>query len=321
MVYNNFEYIAEFVEHHIKLVDQIVFIDHKSDYNLKVLDSEKITVYKSNHLAQFQSECINTVIFKKKLNYNFDWLLPLDIDEFLPFFNREKFEEFLNKHSNNQVISMTWRNGISLDENNKKFKNLKKHEKLVFYKNKSKQISSFVNLKKRRENFFVATGNHHIRFKKKNILEKIIYFKKEIIPSLLVNESLFHIIALNKDKFLAKINNYVYQMSFRKHIKGQGGWSVRNYPKEMNFEQLLYFVANFREQNIHHDKNVDLTKFEHIKLFEDIDTNKIQNLLVRIFKNPKQTITKQSKAERKYLKNKKDDTDLQNNLKWMTMIT
>lgn len=62
MVHNSYEYVCEFLLHHLNIYYHIYIVDHNSERDLRKVTIDRVTVVRSNHIAQFQSETINVAI-------------------------------------------------------------------------------------------------------------------------------------------------------------------------------------------------------------------------------------------------------------------
>ena len=320
MVYNGYEYISEFILHHLVLCDHVFLIDHNSKADLRQLNMENVTVVRSNHEAQFQSECTNIVIEHFGIKQNYDWLFVLDIDEFLPFSSRTKLHQFLEKHNNTPVLQFHWRNGVPFYDQEKEHpKSLIDCKSIRFFHKQGRQYKSFVNIRKVGDNFFVPTGAHHIARIHAPFLSFIKSCKHYRAKTSEI--ALFHILAFNKDSFVKKIKNYVEQMKYREHIVGQGGWMVRDYPDDFSGDEWLWYVANFRVSNPDEHYDVKTEYFEEHDVIGHLDKEAVLALRERIFSFD--TIEKQKALpeEKEYLSNKKDDRDVPGNIRWFTINT
>lgn len=319
MVYNGDEYISEFLLYHLMLVDHIFLIDHKSHRDLRDLDLSGVTVVRSNHVAQFQSECTNLVIDHFDIRNQFDWLFVLDIDEFLPFKTKDEFYIFLRKWSRSKVLHFTWQNGVPLfpDEDAKKAAESLVDCNLHFHKKENATLKVFVNIRKTGQNFYVQTGAHQVAKAKRPIYTKINRLKMALLyKSVPTGMTLFHVVSFDKEKFVEKIQNYIRQMEMRSHVVGQGGWMVRDYPTKLDGEEWLWYVANFRlsDKRLHHRARAE--DYEPVAIFDHLSRDEIRKLRQTIRMFPEVEKQPQSELEKKYFIYKTDDTQIQKNLRW-----
>ena len=317
MVYNCYEYLSEFILYYSALADHIFLIDHKSKMDLRGIPLTNVSVIRSNHLAHFQSECTNKVIAHFDVANKFDWLFVLDIDEFLPFSKRDEIEKFLSRNSRNAVLHFYWKNGAPFHKNAEKPESLIDCDDIRFFNRDNINTTACVNLARMGDNFLVPTGAHHIRYKSVPWYFSIPKLaRRAIVKSRPAGVPLYHILAFDKDHFFRKIKNYVVQMKYRSHVKGQGGWVVRDYPSELNNEQWLWHLANFRvtDPSMHHSAN--LADFERVSIFHAIDKDQCFQLRTAIKNLPSVEIPIQSQEEKAYLSFKTNDTAIAENVKW-----
>lgn len=318
MVYNGYEYLSEFLSHYDILCDHLYMIDHNSQIDLRHLKAENITVVRTNHEAQFQSEATNTVIETFGLKQKYDWIFVVDIDEFLPFTTREAFHTFLTKHNKTPVIQFHWSNGVPFyDESLGIPTSLIDCQSIRFFHKKSVHFKTFVNTKRTKGRFYVPTGAHHISY--------ILPWWRRFIPFLqkyknykpfITDLPLLHIVAFNKTAFLKKIKNYVEQMKYREHIKGQGGWVVRDYPTELSGDEWLWYIANFRVSNPDQFFEMKTEYFLENPVFAHLSPAKVTTLREKILSGPKTEKKPASESEKEYLEYKKDDRDVMGNIQW-----
>lgn len=104
-------------------------------------------------------------------------------------------------------------------------------------------------------------------------------------------------------------------MEMRKHVKGQGGWMVRDYLTNFDDRSWLEVIQNFRvscEDKI--IKNVDETMFSRRDLFMHLARDEINLLKNQVIALDEKEVPESNEAERKYMRNKTLDTDLIKNL-------
>lgn len=318
MVYNGTEYISEFLLHNRILADHVYMIDHNSATDLRHLQMDGVTVLRTNHEAQFQSEVTNAAIEHFKIKENYDWLFVLDIDEFLPFTTRADFHAFLNAHQNDRVIQFHWRNGVPFyDEEKGVPESLINCTSLRFFHKPSINFKSGVNIKRTRGQFFVPTGAHHINEILPSWLRHLPFAKKyKIYTPYITEKPLYHVVAFNKSAFLKKIKNYVEQMKYREHIKGQGGWVVRDYPTELSGDQWLWYIANFRVSDPKKLCDMNPEDFLEEQIFTHLNAAEVVALRTQILSGPKTEKKPADAAEKAYLAYKKDDRNVMENIQW-----
>ena len=318
MVYNSHEYISEFISYYLNICDHVYLIDHNSVNDLRGLNEKNVTVVRSNQEAQFQSECTNIVIEHYGIKQNYDWLFVLDIDEFLPFRDRSEFQTFLEKHKQDKVLQLHWRNGVPFHDYSKDLPHsLIDCNDIRFFSKRGQQHKSFVNIRKTKGHFFVPTGSHYISGNQWWVRKDypIVSRRKNYKP-FICDKPLYHVVAYNKNHFIAKIKNYVHQMSYREHIVGQGGWSVREYPEDYTDEEWLWYIANFRSSNPDDHYKVRIEDFVAEGIFDHLDRDEV---LERYKKIGTLSVTEKNPAnnnEKAYLEYKHDDRKVLENIEW-----
>jgi len=320
MVYNGYEYLAEFILYHLNLCDHIYLIDHNSERDLRGLNMERVTCVRSRHEAQFQSECTNLVIEHFEIKKKYDWLFVLDIDEFIPFKKKDDFLAFLQHHKNKPVIQFQWRNGVPFYDNETESpKSLIECDSIRFFHKDSPNCKTAVNIKKTKGRFLVPTGAHNIAIDYTGTIKPSFLCRKKIYISPPNNVPLLHIVAFNKDAFIKKIKVYVDQMKYREHVKGQGGWVVRDYPDELSHDEWLWYIANFRVQdpNLFYECKkeyfIEEPVFSHLK---EADVNALREKILACTTIEKRSALEEEKA---YLAHKKDDRDILGNVLWFSI--
>jgi len=99
-VKNGISFINKFIEHHLKIVDKITFIDNgSSDGTIEVIKSYNLELLFCDNFNKKGQFCTEVM-----LNSTFDLLIPLDIDELLVFddgktvdASPEKIKNYLKK--------------------------------------------------------------------------------------------------------------------------------------------------------------------------------------------------------------------------------
>ena len=321
MVYNLEQYLSEFLLYHESLVDRIFIIDHKSNHDLRNLNLPNITVVRSNHEAQFQSECINLVVKHFGIQHKYDWLFPLDIDEFLPFSDRNDLQSFLKKHSEDKVLQFQWRNGVPFNVlESDRPSSLIDCDSIRFFHKNSMHVKSVANLGKVGHNFVVGTGNHHIMIARLPWIFNLPFIPKRTIYRFVISDRpLFHIVAFDKTTFVEKIKNYIRQIELRAHVIGQGGRVVQNYPTKMSNDDWLWYIANFRVSDESRYENVSIDNFLPEPIFDHLNVNDVCALRHRISMIPVVEQQPQSDEEKAYLKFKTDDSAILENIRWFRL--
>jgi hypothetical protein len=104
-------------------------------------------------------------------------------------------------------------------------------------------------------------------------------------------------------------------MEMRKHVKGQGGWMVRDYLVNFDDRTWLQIIQNFRVSNEEHImKGVDENIFSRCDLFGHLDVEEIHLIKGKVLLLDEKILPESGRAEQQYIKNKSLDTDLTKNL-------
>lgn len=317
MVYNGQEYLAEFISYYLNLCDHIYLIDHNSQKDLRALDIEGVTVVRSNHEAQFQSECTNRVVEHFKIKEKYDWLFVLDIDEFLPFSDRSIFHVFLEQHKGESAIQFQWRNGVPFYDGDKEPPpSLIDCNSIRFFHEHSPHCKTCVNIKKTKGRFVVPTGAHHISVDYSGRIRLPIIHRKNRFIAPISKRPLMHIVAYNRDAFVEKIKVYVEQMKYRDHVKGQGGGVVRDYPDEISNDEWLWYIANFRVSNPDQYYECEVEHFLEEPIFFHLTKEHVADVREKMFSCPDMEKRPALPVEQEYLCYKKDDRDVVKNIEW-----
>jgi Glycosyl transferase family 2 len=116
MIRNECDIIELFIKHNLDLVDKIFVIDHFSSDNTPIiLDKLRelglpIETVQAMDVYQNQSNEITTLTRKIAADGEFDHIIPLDADEFLPWMDRRSFRELLkNEIPQDSFGTMYWK--------------------------------------------------------------------------------------------------------------------------------------------------------------------------------------------------------------------
>jgi hypothetical protein len=101
--------VLEWISHHINIgFDYIYIYDHKSVLPIKsIIKPNKNIIVKNIDEINKKSNLIDRSVDYAKLN-NFDWMLYLDMDEFLVLPNDDNIVSFLLKYDNYEQIGINW---------------------------------------------------------------------------------------------------------------------------------------------------------------------------------------------------------------------
>ena len=317
MVRDSREYLPEFIAYHEKLVDHIFFIDHRSNKDLRALSLPGISVFRSNHRMFFQPECVNTTIRHLKIWQDFSWLYLLDIDEFLPFRNRNEVACFAERNTRKSCVSFHWKNGFGANPSKRRPEGLIDYADFLFFERNSPVLKSCVNLSKTRGNFLVPSGAHSIRYMRPPWHLRTKRLKRRlIIPSHAADVPLYHIPAFSREHLTKKMANVT---EHRRRVKGRGDWVLSEYPEDfaaIDEEKWRKLVANFRVHKSAGHFEVGPNDFQRKSIFDRIDKKRCSALRRMIDELPNVMPEEVSIEESKYLAWKTDETDILGNLAW-----
>lgn len=130
IIKNEHEYIQEFIEYHLNLGIDFIFIfedidseSHKDiicEYpseRVKLMnivdiyeDKDDIISMKKSRLFTMQKRYIKKILHYIKDNYDFDWVFVIDIDEYITLQYNRPLKEVLNKFNDYEAVVLQWEN-------------------------------------------------------------------------------------------------------------------------------------------------------------------------------------------------------------------
>ena len=265
-------YLPAFLAYHLRIVDHVFLIDHNSSKDYRCLSCDRVTVFRSTISTYRMDININALLNVINAENKFDWIFVLDIDEFLPFQNKNQIHQFLFKHRYAQCISFRWRNGILKD--GRSDSRIESDSIFEFQPSKSKVKKLGYNTGAIRnwsgKNLYVTHGNHSaIFFAYGNRM-----LGKLLVKKIQVEEPLFHIPFLTFDRLSSKLGQDQHEFEF-KILKSTNRLSKKYGPEWYNsridLDDVYWLVANFRAQT---SDIVDAGQedFEPIQLFRNTET-------------------------------------------------
>lgn len=265
-VKNSFEYIPAWLANHSSLADHIYLIDHNSNKDLRKLSGDKLTVFRTDSKVFEPDININALIAHKQIQNIYDWVFIIDIDEFLPFSSRIDIKAFCIKNRLFAGVSLYWKNGIA--KNKKQTADIM-HDTAFEFQTENSLTRKFCYNTKRRRHFWIGHGNHGARFPLFGIpfLNIRPLLKKG-------NESLFHIPFINMEILTQKFKDFppnrfrnkMFQHADHLIEKHGEKW----YQKKLNWNEILWLVANYREENKKKIIPNSHLKFEQKKIFKNL---------------------------------------------------
>lgn len=244
-------YLPCFHAHHARLADQIFYLDHCSKKDYRSLNLDNATFYRTNISNFVKDLFISRIIQDLRVQYDFDFLFILDIDEYILFSRRVDFHDFLNHYINIPVGTLYWRNGYP---NN--FENLRNSPKIFVQKDLQNTKKLFYNLRLLR-NFFPKEGNHNADYS--FLGQTYLQFRPRREK---IGAALIHLPLVSKEQILQKFEEFPHEhFSEKFHFKQE-----INQFSELNNE-FINIVGNYRSGQ---NKNYALEDFEIISLFDEI---------------------------------------------------
>ena len=304
LVKDSINLLPEFIAHHSHLFDQIHIIDHNSSFDLAVVANSQIHVYRAQVHSYFQEEFTNTVIRHLLKTNLLDWLFVLDVDEFLPFKNRLVFNNFLETHKSDRIITFNWRNGAPCDfDTNEDNRGVSDSKELIFYKLKSSTVKCAVNVNKVGRNFYIPRSNHRVE----TWFNSYRYFWRRPATLKLQNTGLeiFHILSVSLEDFQSKINKFKSLRRIFDGVKGHGGSMIYKYPDHVDKLAWLTHTANYRVGDPNKHPKVSRDDFLQLFDFKHCDPDYIANLRRKLRDNPCEPLAGPSDQELKIVNLKK----------------
>ena len=265
-------YLPAFLAYHLRIVDHVFLIDHNSTKDYRCLSCDRVTVFRST-ISTFRLDInINALLNFINAENKYDWIFVLDIDEFLPFQNKNQIHQFLFKYRYAQCISFRWRNGILKDGHCNS--RIESDSIIDFQLSNSKVKKLGYNTGAIRnwsgKNLYVTDGNHRAIFFAygNRLLGKLLIKKME------VEEPLFHIPFLTFNRLSSKLD--LHQHKFKQKILDRTDKLTKKYGPEwfnsrIDLDDIYWLVANYRMQT---SDFVDASRedFEPIQLFRNTET-------------------------------------------------
>ena len=265
-------YLPAFLAYHLRIVDHVFLIDHNSTKDYRCLSCDRVTVFRSA-ISTFRLDInINALLNFINAENKYDWIFVLDIDEFLPFQNKNQIHQFLFKYRYTQCISFRWRNGILKDGHCNS--RIESDSIIDFQLSNSKVKKLGYNTGAIRNwsgnNLYVTDGNHRAIFFAygNRLLGKLLIKKME------VEEPLFYIPFLTFNRLSSKLD--LHQLKFKQKILDRTDKLTKKYGPEwfnsrIDLDDIYWLVANYRMQT---SDFVDASRedFEPIQLFRNTET-------------------------------------------------
>ena len=117
MVRNAIDLVDDFLAHYLTLADRIHVVDHLSDdgaYELlrvRAQQDPRVTVATLDY-EPFLKSAVLTALAKRAVADGADWVLPLDVDEFLPYDSGEALRSALSD-AGSELVRFEWLNCVA----------------------------------------------------------------------------------------------------------------------------------------------------------------------------------------------------------------
>jgi hypothetical protein len=164
---NESDILEIFVRYHLQIVDHMIIINHRSaDSSLDILrrieqEGLPVTIADVKDLEHQQGMVLTQYLKKAVRDYNADWVIPLDADEFLAVSGKGSAREVMEKLPQDKVVKVLWRTYVPLPSDNYQEPNILKritHCRRTENQNLRKiMIPRTMAMKK---NGFISAGNH-----------------------------------------------------------------------------------------------------------------------------------------------------------------
>ncbi len=121
---NESDILEAFVRYHLQFVDQMIIINHRSaDSSAYILQSLKkeglpIEITEETSLDLQQGPFLTHIMKKAVKDYDADWVIPLDADEFLAVSGEGRIHEVMQKLPSDKVVKVPWRTYVPLPSDN-----------------------------------------------------------------------------------------------------------------------------------------------------------------------------------------------------------
>lgn len=173
---NESDILESFVRYHLRFVDRIMLIDHRSTDSspsiLRSLQSEGLSldVEQESNLDHQQGRILTRLMRRAATEHGADWIIPLDADEFLTVASRGSVRETLERFPANKIIKIPWRTYIPLPTDDAREQNvlmrITQYRRFERHNLRKVLIPRSMAFKQRG---FIANGNHgyvRMRFSK-----------------------------------------------------------------------------------------------------------------------------------------------------------
>jgi hypothetical protein len=224
------------------------FVDHGSEKDLRALKIDGVSAIRADQTSYFQDEFTNLGCAHFAIADRYDWLFPLDVDEFLPFASRDSLEEFTRRYADAPTVAMYWWNGFPAAALTGSYRSLTSDATVIMYPKPSRQYKSSVNISQVGRHFRIGFGNHQVMtrlafLKAVPVLGRLAQFRPAIAP-----EPLYHLPSTGAGQLGSKISKFKALNNAQRRVAGAGG-GIHSYPSDYDLQSWLSFVAHYREHD------------------------------------------------------------------------
>ncbi len=164
---NEADILEIFVRYHLQFVDQMIIINHRSaDSSVQILQSLKkeglpIELREETSLELQQGPFLTKIMKKAVNDYDADWVIPLDADEFLAVNGEGHIYAFIEKLPLDKVVKLPWRTYIPLPSDNFQEANILK--RIQHFRSRENQNLRKIMIPRSlavKKNGLISAGNH-----------------------------------------------------------------------------------------------------------------------------------------------------------------
>jgi len=164
---NESDILEAFVRYHLQIVDRMIIINHRSSdssgHILESLIKEGLPIELTEEASlELQQGPFLTRIMKKAVkDYDADWVIPLDADEFLAVSGEGRIHEVIEKLPSDKVVKVPWRTYVPLPSDN--FEEPNVLTRIQHFRSRENQNLRKIMIPKSlalKKNGLIAAGNH-----------------------------------------------------------------------------------------------------------------------------------------------------------------
>ncbi|HUL01094.1 MAG TPA: glycosyltransferase family 2 protein [Nitrospirota bacterium] len=166
---NEDDILEIFVRYHLQIVDRMIIINHRSsDSSAHILQSLKkeglpIELAEETSLELQQGPFLTRIMKKAVKDYDADWVIPLDADEFIAVSGEGRIHEVMEKLPSDKVVKVPWRTYVPLPSDNFQEPNILK--RIQHFRRKENQNLRKIMIPRSlamKKYGLIAAGNHGV---------------------------------------------------------------------------------------------------------------------------------------------------------------